>query len=215
METETQEPTENLSTGGAAAPAPRGSHWREKYRVRISFVFALIFIWRVQPRNIGFLAAGFLIALAGILLRQWAAGCVRKMDELATTGPYALMRHPLYAGSFLAAAGMVLSASSFSIATTRPYLDRTLFFWAFLWILVDSIYKPKIESEEQNLREKFGPSYDEYAARVPRILPRRLRWSDLDFSTFSFQLWKKNAEYGSVIGFILIYAVIVARFIYR
>ena len=110
---------------------------------------------------------------------------------------------------------MVFSASALSIAVSRPYLDRTLFFWCFLWVLMDSIYLPKVESEERQLREKFGPAYEEYAARVPRFFPKRLARSYFDFSTFSFELWKKNGEIGSVLGFILIYAVLFARYVYR
>ncbi len=194
---------------------PRGSHWREKYRVRIGFAIGVLFIWRAQPRNMGFLLAGMAIALLGILVRQWAAGCVKKMDEVAQTGPYALIRHPLYFGSFLAAFGMILSSTSIGRALAQPYLDRSLFFWACLWIFVDSIYMPKMRSEEANLREKFGSAYDHYAARVPQLIPKRFKWRDLDFSTFNWELWKKNAEYGSLIGFAVIYFVLFARYFYR
>ncbi len=193
----------------------RGSHWREKYRVRISFVFAILFIWRAQPRSLVFLAVGFVIALLGVFIRQWSAGCVKKMDEIAQTGPYALIRHPLYFGSFLAAFGMIFSATTFSVAVAKPFLDRALFFWSFLWILADSIYLPKIRSEEENLREKFGAAYDDYAARVPQVFPRAFQWKGLDFSTFTWELWKKNKEYGSLIGFGFIYFILFSRFFLR
>ncbi|MBI3013324.1 MAG: isoprenylcysteine carboxylmethyltransferase family protein, partial [Elusimicrobia bacterium] len=180
---------------------PPISPWWERYRVRIGFLFGLLFLWRVQPRNIFFLVVGLGISFLGILLRQWAAGCVKKMDELATSGPYAVVRHPLYAGSFLAAVGLLIASSSFSLSLSKPYLDRTLFFWTFFWILIDSVYWPKIHKEEKELQEKFPQEYLSYENRVPRLLPAHLRWSDIDFSTFQWFLWKKNKEFYSLIGY--------------
>lgn len=205
---------EEISTHGSPAPEP-GSNWRERYRVRISFIFALLFIWRAQPRSVTFLAIGLLVSLAGIFLRQWAAGCVKKMDEVAQTGPYALVRHPLYLGSFLAGLGMLIASTVLTPAVSKPFLDRTLFFWTFFWLLIDAIYRPKIANEEKNLRAKFGSAYEDYQKRVPQIWPRQLKKESFDFSTFSWDLWKKNREYGSLLGAAVIYAVLIARFFYR
>lgn len=197
------------------------SNWRERYRVRIAFVLGLIFLWRAQPRNLFFLILGLAIAFLGILFRQWSAGCVKKMDELATSGPYAIVRHPLYAGSFLAALGFILSASSFPfsmsglIDLSKPYWDRTLLFWGVLWILIDSIYLPKIEKEERDLRAKFTESYAEYSKKVPQIFPRTLKFSNFDFSTFQKELWLKNKEYLSFVGYAAICTILVMRYIYH
>jgi protein-S-isoprenylcysteine O-methyltransferase Ste14 len=192
-----------------------GTDWRERYRVRIGFIIGLIFLWRAQPRSVVLLALGLLIGLLGVLIRQWAAGCVKKNDELASSGPYGLVRHPLYFGSLLAAAGLILASSSFAPGLKYPYLDRTLFFWACLWILADSVYLPKVLKEERLLREKFPGQYEEFERRVPRIWPGQVTWSSLDFSTFSWQQWKKNKEYGSLVGYAVLALVLIARFLYR
>lgn len=199
----------------AEIPVTSGADWRERYRVRIGFAIGLIFLWRAQPRSIVLLGLGLLVALAGVLVRQWAAGVVKKNDELASTGPYALVRHPLYFGSFLAAAGLILASSSFSPGLRFPYLDRTLFFWACLWVLADSIYLPKIEKEERLLREKFPGQYEEFERKVPRVLPRKASWSELDFSSFDWKQWRKNEEYWSLVGYAVLALVLVARFLYR
>lgn len=191
------------------------SPWRERYRVRIGFIFALLFLWRAQPRNLILLVLGLALALLGVLIRQWAAGCVKKLDELAQEGPYALVRHPLYLGSFLAAFGFILSSSSLSIVLSKPYLDRTLFFWCFLWILSDSIYMPKILKEEADLNLKFNNSYSEYARRVPRFFPLQFQWSSLNFSSFNWALWKKNKEFYSIIGYFIISVILFSRYLYR
>ncbi len=189
--------------------------WRERYRVRIGFVLGMIFIWRAQPRNILFLIAGLTLALIGILIRQWASGCVKKMDELAASGPYAIVRHPLYFGSFLAAAGFILSVTSFSLSNQKPYFDRTLFFWCSLWMLIDSIYRPKIEKEEAQLRQKFAQEHALYSQSVPKLMPTKIHRSQFDFSTFQLELWKKNKEVSSAIGYFIIAFILVSRYFYR
>lgn len=186
--------------------------WREKYRVRIGFVFGILFIWRVQPRNIVCLFIGLLIAFIGILIRQWAAGCVKKMDELATSGPYAMVRHPLYVGSFIAAVGLVFASSSFALKLSSPFLDRTLFYWAVLWILFDSVYMPKILQEEENVRNRFPGTCDDYYQKVPRFLPKEWKFN---FSTFELQVWKKNSEYASLLGYGIISLILIGRYLYH
>ncbi len=188
--------------------------WREKYRVRMGAILGFLFIWRAQPTNLLFLILGLLAALAGILLRQWAAGCLIKNDELATQGPYAIVRNPLYLGSFLAAAGCVLTITSFqSLFTLRVgYFDRSLFFWAGIWVFMDSVYLPKIRKEEVLLHDKFREKYSEYAERVPAVFPKLSRIPRMNFSTFSVERWKKNKEYGSLIGFLVIALFLLIRY---
>src|SRR5262245_40236752 len=78
-------------------------------RVPISLVlfFALVLldllVFRSRPRNVlnvadPFAGGGVLLILAGLAVRTWAAGTLRKQRELAVTGPYAWVRHPLYCG---------------------------------------------------------------------------------------------------------------------
>lgn len=189
------------------------SNWRERYRVRISFIFGLVFLWRAQPRILFLLISGMALSFIGILLRQWSAGCVKKMDALAESGPYALLRHPLYTGSFLAAAGLILSATSFSLS--KSFFDRSLLFWCFLWILIDSIYLPKIDKEEAELKLKFSERYLDYSKRVPRFIPEKLHWSQFDFRTFQFNLWLKNKEYRSMVGYLGLCFILLYRYLHR
>lgn len=195
---------------------PEESPWREKYRVRLGAMAGILFIWRAQPTGLVFLFSGLTLGLAGILLRQWAAGCLVKNDELSTRGPYSIVRNPLYLGSLVAAAGLVLAATSFAHPTDlrRGHVDRTLFFWALLWIFIDSIYLPKIRKEETLLRSKFGQEYDAYAQRAPALVPKLSRLLRPSFSTFNVDLWKKNEEYWSLVGFALICVILLFRYHY-
>ena len=74
------------------------------------------------------------------------------------SGIYAKIRHPRYAGSFLALIGACLLA-----ATPATWII------AAVWALLTGI---AIALEERELRSRFGESYKEYCARVPRFIPR-------------------------------------------
>ena len=193
------------------------SSWREKYRVRLGAAAGILFIWRAQPTSIVFLGAGLFLGLLGILLRQWAAGCLMKNDELATKGPYQIVRNPLYLGSLLSAAGLAFAATSFShpLDLRHGNLDRSILFWLLLWIFTDSVYLPKIRREEGILRAKFGEKYDAFAQKVPALLPKFSRsLFKPDFTTFSLERWKKNEEYWSIVGYAFICIILLFRFRY-
>ena len=75
-----------------------------RLRVPSGFLIVIVFAWLSHP-SVASLAWGFPIALAGLALRAWAAGCLAKNRELSTGGPYAYTRNPLYLGTLLVAEG--------------------------------------------------------------------------------------------------------------
>jgi len=155
-----------------------------RLRVFLGFVLAAAFGALSRPDAMS-LAWGLPVATAGLLLRAWAAGHLAKNERLATSGPYALVRNPLYIGTLLAAAGLASASRSVLLAVV----------FAAVFLLV---YLPVIELEEQHLRSLF-PEYEEYAARVPMLWPRprallgneRFRWS----------LYMRNLEYQALAAF--------------
>lgn len=84
--------------------------------------------------------------------------------ELATRGIYGRVRHPRYAGSFLAVLGACLLAN-----TTAAWIVAAL--WTALMLAA-------IGMEERELRTRFGTAYQEYCRRVPRFIPRLRRPED-------------------------------------
>ena len=66
-----------------------------RLRVSTGFVLVAAFAWFSNPESRS-LAWGFPVALAGLVLRGWAAGHLAKNQDLATGGPYAYVRNPLY-----------------------------------------------------------------------------------------------------------------------
>src|SRR5579871_6809225 len=131
-----------------------------RIRVPLGFAFAVLYFWLARP-TWRWLAFGAVLIVPGLLIRALASGHVRKNEALATSGPYAYTRNPLYLGSLLMGIGFAVAARSWWVG-----IVLVLMFFA--------IYMPVIRSEEKFLREKFS-DFEEYAKRVPRMLPRLTR----------------------------------------
>lgn len=178
-------------------------------RVPLGFVVAAVFLIFARP-SWKSLAWGLVLVIPGLWLRGYAAGYVRKNAELTRTGPYAHTRNPLYLGSMSIAAG-------FAIAAGRWWLVVLL---VGMFLL---IYVPTILSEEQFLRGTF-PQFEEYARRVPRLLPRLTpaRFDDTRLDTdrgmgrFSRERYLHHREYNASIGAAALYvALILCMWLYR
>ena len=157
-----------------------------RLRVPSGFLIVAVFAWFSHP-TASSLEFGLPVSLLGLALRAWAAGCLAKNRQLATGGPYAYTRNPLYIGTLLVAAGL-------SIAARSPGL-------AILFVLVFVfVYLPVIRLEEQHLREIF-PGYAAYAAQVPALWPRVRPTLQNNSDPFSFSLYLNNQEYQAGAGF--------------
>ena len=156
-----------------------------RLRVPCGFVLVAAFAWFSHP-DARSLACGLPVSLIGLALRAWAAGHLAKNQALASSGPYAYTRNPLYLGTLLVAAGLALASRSAGLGA--------LFAAVFL-----GIYLPVIELEQQHLRSLF-PDYDAYAARVPVLLPRMTPTGEP--RAFQWALYVKNREYQAAAGFL-------------
>jgi protein-S-isoprenylcysteine O-methyltransferase Ste14 len=171
----------------------------------MGFVFAAVFLWLARP-DWRTLAASVLLVGPGVWLRGYASGYVKKNAELATTGPYAHTRNPLYLGSMLIAFGFAVGAGgswvSFGVIAGS------------LAGLFAAIYVPTILGEEAYLREHFA-EFEAYARAVPRLLPRwsaarfAAEWADGEGGGFSAVLYRKHREYNCAFGAAAIYAALV------
>jgi protein-S-isoprenylcysteine O-methyltransferase Ste14 len=162
----------------------------------MGFVFALFFLLTAHP-SVHSLLWSLLGTVPGVALRAYASGYVTKNTELTTTGPYAHTRNPLYLGSMLIAFGFAVAAHSWWIALA-------------LAVLFALIYLPTIRSEEEFLRGQFR-DYDEYAKRVPRLLPRLKPAFSIRGGGFSGALYRKHREYNAALGSLTIYAVLLLK----
>ena len=139
--------------------------------------------------------AGIPISVLGLSLRAWAAGHLAKDRQLATTGPYAYIRNPLYAGTLLVAAGIVIAS-------------RSIWLGIIFIAVFASVYLPAIELEEQHLRKIF-PEYATYAARIHRFIPSA-KWRGRE-AQFSPALYLRNEEYKACAGFLLALAWLLSK----
>jgi len=118
-------------------------------------------VFLVPGLNPGIRTAG--LVLIGLGFSLWLAGVVTVMraynrDELVTTGPFALVRHPVY---------------SAWITLIFPGLALWIRSWPMLLVplLAYAIFRWLIHREDEYLEQRFGQSYREYRARVNEILP--------------------------------------------
>ncbi len=169
-----------------------------RIRVPVGFVFAAFYLWRARPSWAG-LAAGGAIAAIGVALRAYASGYLRKASELTTTGPYAYTRNPLYLGSLIIVAGFALAARNLWIALAMA-------------VIFVAIYLPVMGFEEQFLRAQF-PGFDEYARRVPRLLPR-LSAAAGPRGEFSLDLYMKHREYNAALGAAAVMAALIFKLVW-
>ena len=166
-----------------------------RIRVPLGFLLAAIYIWRSRPTWAS-LALGVAIAAAGVVVRALASGHVDKNQQLATSGPYAYVRNPLYLGSIIIGVGFVIAARDTVIAIA-------------VVVLFALIYVPVIRSEEAFLRNEF-PQYHDYARAVPRFVPRTLRMRRMT-EGFSRELYIKHREYNALVGAAALVAALVVK----
>jgi protein-S-isoprenylcysteine O-methyltransferase Ste14 len=141
--------------------------------------------------------AGQLLQLAGLacmaaaaLGRIWASVFIAgfKDVQLVRRGPYAMLRHPLYALSLLAVLGIGLTSRSVSIST-------------MLLASFSAIYVAAARAEDRFLRAGHGADFARYAGQVRAFLPR---WSAYEVPD-SLEvrpriLWKAFLDAGALLG---------------
>jgi protein-S-isoprenylcysteine O-methyltransferase Ste14 len=171
-----------------------------RVRVPLGFLLAAFYLVFARPTPLT-LTVGAAIALAGVAFRAWAAGHIVKNHELATTGPYAHTRNPLYFGSFLIAAG-------FAIAAHWAFLLPVVAFFVF-------IYAPVIEREREFIRARFPEHYGDYEQNVPAFVPRPVPWRAHAThgmeSHFDFGLYLRHREWQAALAFVAVILFLILR----
>ncbi len=168
-----------------------------RWRVRLGYPLAIVCFWLARPTLLS-LAIGAGIAAPGLLLRGAAAGHLNKLERLATSGPYAYTRNPLYLGSALLAAGFLMASRSWSVAALVA-----AYFVVF--------YAAVMRREEQELRSRFGAAFNDYAARVPLFWPRFATGGAARGAKFSWAVYHRNREDRAALGFLAAMALLWLR----
>lgn len=163
----------------------------------LGFLFAVLYFWLARPTWLS-IGLGAILVVPGLLIRALASGHVRKNEVLATSGPYAYTRNPLYLGSLVMGMGFCVAARSWWVGV-------------MLLVMFFAIYLPVIRDEEAFLRRTF-PEFEDYANKVPRMLPRLTAHSvKEDAAGFSLQLYLKHREYNALLGAVGMMAVLIFK----
>jgi protein-S-isoprenylcysteine O-methyltransferase Ste14 len=162
-----------------SAPASARPHWNRESLYRVVTIGGAIMLFGIDaPREwfgralwpvgnrfgwalVGVAVAGFAFTWWARLHlgRLWSGTVTRKAGHrVVDSGPYALVRHPIYTGLILAIMAMV--AMRATVLAAAGACIMTVGFWI------------KAKLEEGFLREELGAAqYDSYAARVPMLVP--------------------------------------------
>lgn len=111
----------------------------------------------------------FLLSMAGVAIRVFTVGTAprgtsgrntrgQKATVLNTTGPYSVVRHPLYLGNYVVALGL-------------SFISRTWFLPVIVSLATLLYYERIAAREEEYLESKFGEQFRRWAARVPAMMP--------------------------------------------
>jgi rfaE bifunctional protein nucleotidyltransferase chain/domain len=169
---------------------PAWIKYLQRKRVAIGFLLAVAVFWLARPTPVS-LIAGALVALPGELLRIWASGHITKGREVTRSGPYRLVRHPLYLGSTILGIG-------FAIATWQ--VVPALIVIAYLAITIPAAMK----AEEAELEGQFGREFAAYRDGQVTIVDR----------AFDPHRVVANRELRTVAGFVAGLALLIVRMIW-
>ncbi len=132
--------------------------YNEVARQSLAVVLILLYALTGQP-SVVTAGIGLTAAALGTLIRLYASGYIIKNAELAQSGPYAFVRHPLYTGNILLVMGFAVAN-----ATLWAVPLALAFFWFY--------YPPAIEYEDRKLNSIFGQTWRDWADRTPALMPR-------------------------------------------
>lgn len=195
------------STGAATQPGRKRRglakllhdlrHRRRRFRQLSGGVFVVLVTLLGDPRP-GWFAAGAALVVLGMAVRLWASGFVMKNEVLATTGPYARVRHPLYVGNLIICAGFCLASGLWWSAPV-----------ALVVILLT--YPEAVRYEDQKLQRLFPGEWDRWADRTRALVPRLGRGprEDADDEGTSWSLRLSMARNGEPIHVAVLSACLI------
>ena len=153
---------------------------RDRYRQFIGISFLLLVTAAGDPVNYLYWP-GLFIAVAGIAIRLWASGHIKKDKALAVDGPYAYVRHPLYVGNILLGIGFSLACG---------------LWWGFpLFVLILIVFYPQaIKSEDEKLHQLFTDDWEKWRMNTRALIPRLKLGGNPGGSWSFYQSLRQNGE---------------------
>lgn len=167
-----------------------------RLRVSLGFVFGALVLWLAEPTARSLLL-GSVLASLGEGLRVWAAGHLNKSREVTMSGPYRWLAHPLYVGSSIMGAGLVIASANVVAAV-------------LVTIYLGAAISAAVRTEEAFLRRAFGSRYEWYrsasAGEAPTIDAHR---------RFSAARAMANREHRAAIGLAIAIVLLLLKATYN
>lgn len=135
----------------------REMRYHEASRQVLGILLCVLFAVVAKPLPWALYLATVVVVI-GIAVRMWASGFILKNEQLATNGPYALVRHPLYSGNILIVYAFVAASGVW-----WTFVVATVFFLFY--------YPTAIEYEDRKLSEIFGDAWQAFGNNTPALLP--------------------------------------------
>lgn len=156
--------------------------YHEASRQGLGLVLLLVCAYFAMPAGEPRIVAGFMLAAIGQAWRIYAAGVIHKNRQLASTGAYSLVRHPLYLGNFLILVGFAIASGNWIVMAV------VVFFFLFY-------YPTAIRYEDHKLEGIFGDEWRTWSRNIPGMFPTHLKWqSNQDASWDLRQSMIRNGE---------------------
>ncbi len=157
----------------------------EGLKVVATWGAALAFALLATPTRAS-LAIGLPIVALGLAVRAWAAGHLQRNERLATSGPYAYLRDPLYLGRLFLIVGFGVVGHNW-ICYGLTALALGVFFLNYM--------PRKLRKETQRLQRVFGPPYVRYRRQVRSLIPRLTPYPERSPKRWEWRLyWRVNRE---------------------
>lgn len=190
--------TQSLPPLTGIAHVWREIRYHEAARQSLSVAAVITFTFFGEPTKLLF-TLGSLLVLFGLAMRMWASGYIAKNQVLATSGPYALVRHPLYTGNISLLFGFAFASG---------------LWWGGLvaLIILATFYPPTVAYEDGKMREKFPDAWNEWAPVVPALVPRLSFWRSEEQIPWSFRrCLRRNGEPASALFLLALLLVLGSR----
>ena len=177
--------------------------FRQRSWTPIPFMLALVLVSFRESRDALCWVPGLVLLVCGEGLRVWGVAVVGKesrtrgggVGRLASYGPYAYVRNPLYLGNFLLTLG-------------ATFISELLWMSPVVVVLFLMQYVPIVLWEESVLAQRFGPQYAAYCQQVSRWLPRWRRQTVGGSPTAPYQwraaFWSERSTFGTLALLLLV-----------
>jgi protein-S-isoprenylcysteine O-methyltransferase Ste14 len=154
---------------------------RDRFRQFIGVSFVILVSLAGKPKEPLFFF-GVAVVILGITARMWASGHIKKNKVLATDGPYAYVRHPLYVGNIALGLGFCIASG---------------LWWSLpLFIVIIILFYPHaIRHEDEKLHRMFSDEWEQWRQRTRALIPRLTPFQPNQGADWSFiQSLRQNGE---------------------